>query len=104
MSPKREISHEDFVSACCTVAMILAGGWWNQARTTGRVIKRPSQVPSAAMDLQRAAKYCGFGRTRFRQLVAAGVFPEPVMIEGQKRRLLKKLDAALVRLGNAMRR
>lgn len=98
MSPKRDISHEDFVSACCTVATILAGGWWNQVRTTGRVIKRPAQAPSAAMDLQRAAKYCSFGRTKFRQLVVEGVFPQPVTIEGLKRWLAKDLDAALIRL------
>jgi predicted DNA-binding transcriptional regulator AlpA len=55
------------------------------------------------MDCQTAAKYCGFGRTRFRQLVASGVFPPPVTIEGRKRWLAKDLDVSLVRLRNERR-
>lgn len=99
MSPRKEISQEDFVAALCTVATVVGGGLWNQAQgTTGRSMKRPAQAPAAAMPCQAAARYCGFGRTRFRELVAAGVFPKPKPVEGRKRWLKKDLDAALARM------
>jgi predicted DNA-binding transcriptional regulator AlpA len=61
-------------------------------------VKPSTAAAVAAMDCQTAAKHCGFGRTRFRELVAAGVFPQPVTIEGRKRWLASDLDASLIRL------
>jgi hypothetical protein len=104
MADKSEISHEDFIAACCTVAAVVADGWWQSTQATGSRLKRPSAVASsAAMDCQSAAKYCGFGRTRFRELVAGGVFPEPVTVEGRKRWLTTDLDRALARLRKEQR-
>jgi predicted DNA-binding transcriptional regulator AlpA len=104
MRDKSGISHEDFIAACCTVATVLGDGWWNSVSSAGEPVKRSAAGISAAMDCQTAAKYCGFGRTRFRQLVAGGVFPSPVTIEGRKRWLAKDLDTALVQLGRVQRR
>jgi predicted DNA-binding transcriptional regulator AlpA len=61
-------------------------------------IKQSTAAAAAAMDCQTAAKYCGFGRTRFRELVAAGVFPQPITIEGRKRWLASDLDGSLTQL------
>jgi predicted DNA-binding transcriptional regulator AlpA len=93
---EREISRSDFITACCTVAAVLANGAWQKLGFAHGPVKEG--VPAgatAAMDLQTAAKFCGFGRTRFRELVDSGVFPQPVMIEGRKRWLAKDLQAAL---------
>ncbi len=98
MPDKSEISEAEFVAACRTVITVFANGWWKSNTIAAGPIKHPSAIPSAAMDCQAAAKYCGFGRTRFRQLVAGGVFPQPVTIEGRKRWLAAELDASLVRL------
>ncbi len=69
-----------------------------------RPTTRPMAPVSAAMDCLAAAKYCGFGRTRFRQLVASGAFPQPIIIEGQKRWLAKDLDELLLRRAREQRR
>lgn len=99
-----DISEQDFVAACCTVATVLAGNMWNSNRTTEGRLKRPATALAAAMDCQTAAKYCGFGRTRFRQLVAGGTFPQPIVIEGQKRWLAKDLDESLRRRAREQQR
>lgn len=103
MRNESDISEQDFVVACCTVVTVLAGNLWNSNRTTGERIKRSATAPSAAMDCPTAAKYCGFGRTRFRQLVTEGVFPQPILIEGQKRWLAKDLDESLRRRAREQR-
>lgn len=93
------ITQSEFVTACCTVTAVLADGVWHKfgpARVGDRDLSLSSGV--AAMDVQAAAKYCGFGRTRFRELVDSGVFPRPVTIEGRKRWLAKDLDAALSKM------
>lgn len=104
MPDKTEIAREDFIAACCTVAAVLADGWWHSARMPGESVKRPGPESAAAMDCQAAAKYCGFGRTKFRELVAGGVFPQPVTIEGRKRWLARDLDVSLVRMGREQHR
>lgn len=98
MRSKSDISQTDFVAACCTVAAVLADGWWQTSRGSIGPIKRLESAASAALDCQAAAKHCGFGRTRFRELVAAGVFPAPVTIAGRKRWLARDLDLSLMRL------
>lgn len=97
MPDKNEISEAEFVAACRTVITVFAGGWWRNNAVLAGSIKRPTAMASAAFDCQSAAKYCGFGRTRFRQLVTSGVFPQPILIEGQKRWLAKDLDESLRR-------
>jgi hypothetical protein len=99
MPDKNHISEAEFVSACSTVAAVIASAWWNERANVGTPMKRPSAAIAAAMDCQTAAKYCGFGRTKFRQLVSSGIFPRPVIIEGRKRWLAKDLDGALARMG-----
>jgi predicted DNA-binding transcriptional regulator AlpA len=98
MPDKNEISEAEFVAACRTVITVFAGGWWKTNGMAAGPIKHPTNTQTAAMDCQTAAKYCGFGRTRFRQLVAGGVFPQPVTIEGRKRWLAAELEVSLVRL------
>jgi hypothetical protein len=99
-----EITQAEFIAACCTVATVLANGWWKNTSLAGQTLKRPGTAIAAAMDCQTAARYCGFGRTKFRQLVSSGVFPPPVTIEGRKRWLAKDLDAALTRMGKSPRK
>lgn len=103
MATNSEISQADFIAACCTVATVLADGWWKEARVAAEPIKRPAATLSAALDCQTAAKYCGFGRTKFRELVASGLFPRPVTIEARKRWLVKDLDLALAKLAKQQR-
>lgn len=103
MREQDDISESDFVAACCTVATVLAGNLWGSRRTAGPPVKRSKVATAAAMDCVSAAKHCGFGRTRFRELVAEGIFPEPVTIEGVKRWLAKDLDASLLQIARKRR-
>jgi predicted DNA-binding transcriptional regulator AlpA len=94
-----QVSHSEFVGACSTVAAVMADAWWRSARQSLDPKRSNAQGLAAAMNCAAAAKHCGFGRTKFRELVASGAFPQPVTIDGCKRWLAKDLDAALVRLG-----
>jgi predicted DNA-binding transcriptional regulator AlpA len=99
MRVKRDISQDEFIDALCIVAAVLGDGLWQNARMPSATVKRPGDAsPVGALDCERAAKYCGFGRTRFRQLVSTGIFPPPIIIERRKRWLTKDLDISLARL------
>ena len=50
--------------------------------------------PPRGMDLERAAAYVGFGRTKFQDLVETGVMPQPVDIDGSPRWDRMDLDRA----------
>jgi predicted DNA-binding transcriptional regulator AlpA len=50
--------------------------------------------PPRGMDVERAAAYVGFGRTKFLELVADGRMPPPIDIDGNPRWDRVDLDAA----------
>ncbi len=105
MRGNRDISQEEFIDALCVVAAVLGDGLWQNARMPSSTVRRPgTATTSAALDCVSAAKHCGFGRTRSRELVADGVFPQPITIEGRKRWLVKDLDLSLSRVARAHRR
>jgi predicted DNA-binding transcriptional regulator AlpA len=50
--------------------------------------------PPRGMDVERAASYVGFGRTKFLELVEDGRMPRPIDIDGSPRWDRFDLDAA----------
>lgn len=50
--------------------------------------------PPRGMDVERAAAYVGFGRTKFLELVEDGRMPPPIDIDGNPRWDRVDLDAA----------
>ena len=51
--------------------------------------------PPRLMDVERAAAYVGFGRTKFLELVDRGKMPQPIDVDGNPRWDRFDLDAAV---------
>ncbi len=51
--------------------------------------------PPRLMELERAAAYVGFGRTKFQDLVALGLMPKPVDVDDSPRWDRHDLDRAV---------
>jgi hypothetical protein len=72
-------------------------GAGKQAAKSGYARKLADSLayPPRLMELERAAAYVGFGRTKFQELVVVGVMPKPLHVEGSPRWDRFDLDRAV---------
>jgi predicted DNA-binding transcriptional regulator AlpA len=56
---------------------------------------RARHTPRRLLRLEEAAEYCGLGRTKFEELVAASRMPQPLRIDSCVRWDVLRLDEAI---------
>jgi predicted DNA-binding transcriptional regulator AlpA len=63
-------------------------------KSAGGKFSDSAAYPPRGMELERAAAYVGFGRTKFLEMVEEGKMPKPVDFDGSPRWDRLDLDAA----------
>jgi hypothetical protein len=76
----------------CSASYFLMDCWRHSSRL--RRCRR-YRFPPRLMELERAAAYVGFGRTKFQDLETAGLMPKPVDVDGSPRWDRLDLDRAV---------
>jgi hypothetical protein len=66
-----------------------------KSATVSRKLADTLAYPPRLMELERAAAYVGFGRTKFQELIVAGAMPKSLDVEGSPRWDRFDLDSAV---------
>jgi hypothetical protein len=103
MSDREEITYDEYIRAYVIVAIVEADRLWRIFQEKEAPLKLPTS-DSMWLDSTAARRHVGFGATKFRELIKAGVLPKGTLIGGKLFWRRDELDKSMEKYFRKQRR